>query len=80
MAQQVLIQELGDGVEEATFAEWLKDVGDTVAVGEPIAEVMTDKVNLEIESTVAGVLTTQLVGAEETVRLGQAIADVEAAQ
>jgi pyruvate/2-oxoglutarate dehydrogenase complex dihydrolipoamide acyltransferase (E2) component len=79
MTHQVAIQELGDGVEEATFAEWLKDVGDEVAEGEPLAEVMTDKVNLEIEAPVSGVLTTRKVAPEDIVRLGQVIAEIEEA-
>jgi pyruvate/2-oxoglutarate dehydrogenase complex dihydrolipoamide acyltransferase (E2) component len=79
MTHQVAIQELGDGVEEATFAEWLKDVGDEVAEGEPLAEVMTDKVNLEIEAPVGGVLTARKVAPEDIVRLGQVIAEIEEA-
>ena len=78
MAHEVAIEQLGDGVEEATFAEWLKEVGDAVAAVEPLAEVMTDKVNLEIESPVAGVLRTRLVEAEDVVRLGQVVAVIEA--
>jgi pyruvate/2-oxoglutarate dehydrogenase complex dihydrolipoamide acyltransferase (E2) component len=80
MSAQVSINDLGDGVEEAVFAAWLKEVGDSVAVGEAIAEVMTDKVNLEIESTVAGVLASQDCEPEDIVRLGQVIGliDVQA--
>ncbi|MDP9906035.1 MULTISPECIES: biotin/lipoyl-containing protein [Arthrobacter] len=80
MSHQVFINDLGDGVEEAVFAAWLKDVGDFVAVGEPIAEVMTDKVNLEIESTVAGVLTNQDCEPEDSVRIGQVIGVIEVQQ
>lgn len=79
MAHEVAIEELGDGVEQATFAEWLKDVGDQVSAGEPLAEVMTDKVNLEIEAPVAGVLRSQQVVPEDVVRLGQVIAVIEEA-
>lgn len=80
MSAQVSVNDLGDGVEEAVFAAWLKDVGDFVAVGEPIAEVMTDKVNLEIEATVAGVLTHQACEPEDTVRIGQVIGVIEEQQ
>lgn len=80
MAFQVAIEELGDGVEEATFSEWLKAVGDDVAAGEPLAEVMTDKVNLEIESPVAGVLRSRRVQPEDVVKLGQVIAEIEVTQ
>jgi pyruvate/2-oxoglutarate dehydrogenase complex dihydrolipoamide acyltransferase (E2) component len=77
MAFQVAVEELGDGVEEATFSEWLKAVGDDVEAGEPLAEVMTDKVNLEIDAPVAGVLRSRLVQPEEVVRVGQVIAEIE---
>lgn len=79
MAHEVAIEDLGDGVEQATFAEWLKQVGDEVSAGEPLAEVMTDKVNLEIEAPVAGVLSEQRVGPEDVVRRGQVVALIEPA-
>ena len=77
MTHEVAVEELGDGVDQATFAEWLKQVGDEVTAGEPIAEVMTDKVNLEIVSPVAGVLAAQKAAPEDTVELGQVIAVIE---
>ena len=77
MSYEVKVDSLGDGVESAVFAAWIKNVGDSVEAGEPIAELMTDKVNLEIESPVAGVLAEQKVGAEETVALGQTIAVID---
>ncbi|MBU2698477.1 biotin/lipoyl-containing protein [Nocardioides sp. WV_118_6] len=76
MSTSVSITELGDGVEEAVLATWLCAVGDTVAAGEPIAEVMTDKVNLEIEAPVAGVVTALHGEPEDTVRIGQVIAEI----
>lgn len=79
MAHEVAIEDLGDGVEQATFAEWLKQVGDEVSAGEPLAEVMTDKVNLEIEAPVAGVLSEQRVVPEDVVRRGQVVALIEPA-
>lgn len=79
MAHEVAIEDLGDGVEQATFAEWLKQVGDEVSAGEPLAEVMTDKVNLEIEAPVAGVLSAQQVDPEDIVQRGQVIALIEPA-
>lgn len=76
MSTSVSITELGDGVEEAVLATWLCTVGDTVVAGEPIAEVMTDKVNLEIEAPVAGVVTALHGEPEDTVRIGQVIAEI----
>lgn len=76
MSTSVSITELGDGVEEAVLAAWLCAVGDTVTAGAPIAEVMTDKVNLEIEAPVAGVVTALHAEPEDAVRIGQVIAEI----
>ncbi|GAA3657064.1 hypothetical protein GCM10022237_16440 [Nocardioides ginsengisoli] len=78
MSTSVSITELGDGVEEAVLATWLCAVGDTVDAGQPIAEVMTDKVNLEIEAPVAGVVAALHGEPEDTVRIGQVIAEIGA--
>jgi pyruvate/2-oxoglutarate dehydrogenase complex dihydrolipoamide acyltransferase (E2) component len=77
MRYEVKVESLGDGVESAVFATWIKQVGESVEAGEPIAELMTDKVNLEIEAPVAGVLVEQKVEAEENVALGQTIALID---
>lgn len=77
MQHDITIQNLGEGVEEATFAEWLKQVGDEVTTDEPIAELMTDKVNLELVSPFTGVLTAQLCEAEDVVAVGAVIAHIE---
>ena len=65
---------LGESVTEGTFTQWLKNVGDTVEVDEPLLEVSTDKVDTEIPSPVAGVLTKILVDEDETVEIGDQIA------
>ena len=52
----VTMPQLGEGVEEGTIGKWLKKVGDHVAVGEPIVEVVTDKVNAEVPSPFEGTL------------------------
>lgn len=80
MNHEVTIQSLGDGVEEATFAEWLKEIGDEVSEGEAIAEVMTDKVNVEIEAPASGILLSQRCEGEDTVKVGQTIAEIGVAQ
>ena len=56
MAHSVEMPELGESVTEGTITTWLKEVGDTVEVDEPLLEVSTDKVDTEIPSPVAGVL------------------------
>lgn len=75
MGVNIVVEDLG-GAEEGVFAVWLKEVGETVAVGEPIAEVMTDKVNVEIEASAAGILTDRLVDEEDAVSLGQVIGTI----
>ncbi|MEV7428169.1 2-oxoglutarate dehydrogenase, E2 component, dihydrolipoamide succinyltransferase [Nocardioides sp. NPDC092400] len=75
----VLMPRLGVSVTEGTVSTWLKQVGDPVEVGEPICEVATDKVDTEIESTVAGVLTEQLYAVDEVVAVGDPLATVATA-
>ncbi|MGL5864656.1 MAG: 2-oxo acid dehydrogenase subunit E2 [Dermatophilaceae bacterium] len=67
---------LGESVTEGTVTRWLKQVGDEVAVDEPLLEVSTDKVDTEIPSPVAGTLTTILVGEDDTVPVGAELAIV----
>ncbi|MDN4171698.1 2-oxoglutarate dehydrogenase, E2 component, dihydrolipoamide succinyltransferase [Nocardioides sp. SOB77] len=75
----VLMPRLGVSVTEGTVSSWLKQVGDPVEVGEPICEVATDKVDTEIESTVAGVLAEQLYAVDEVVQVGEPLATVTTA-
>ncbi|WP_431869112.1 2-oxoglutarate dehydrogenase, E2 component, dihydrolipoamide succinyltransferase [Nocardiopsis eucommiae] len=70
----VTIPALGESVTEGTITQWLKNVGDTVEEDEPLLEVSTDKVDTEIPSPVAGVLTKILVNEDETVEIGTEIA------
>ena len=74
MSESVLLPALGESVTEGTVTRWLKKVGDTVAVDEPLVEVSTDKVDTEIPSPFAGVLEQILVQEEETVQVGAALA------
>lgn len=70
MSEQVVLPALGESVTEGTVTRWLKKVGDTVAVDEPLVEVSTDKVDTEIPSPVAGVIEQILVQEDETVQVG----------
>ncbi|WP_304439891.1 biotin/lipoyl-containing protein, partial [Cellulosimicrobium sp. I38E] len=70
MSENVQMPALGESVTEGTVTRWLKSVGDTVAVDEPLLEVSTDKVDTEIPSPVAGVLEQILVQEDETVEVG----------
>lgn len=70
MSESVVLPALGESVTEGTVTRWLKKVGDTVAVDEPLVEVSTDKVDTEIPSPVAGVIEQILVQEDETVEVG----------
>jgi pyruvate dehydrogenase E2 component (dihydrolipoamide acetyltransferase) len=70
MSTPVTLPALGESVTEGTVTRWLKQVGDTVAVDEPLLEVSTDKVDTEIPSPVAGVLLEITAAEDETVEVG----------
>ena len=74
MAQEIKMPALGESVTEGTVTEWLKQVGDTVEVDEPIVEVSTDKVDSEVPSPYAGKIVKILVEEDETVEVGSVIA------
>jgi 2-oxoglutarate dehydrogenase E2 component (dihydrolipoamide succinyltransferase) len=65
---------LGESVSEGTVTRWLKNEGDVVAMDEPLLEVSTDKVDTEIPSPVAGVLSKIVVGVDQTVAVGAELA------
>jgi 2-oxoglutarate dehydrogenase E2 component (dihydrolipoamide succinyltransferase) len=72
----VVLPALGESVTEGTVTRWLKKVGDTVSVDEPLVEISTDKVDTEIPSPVAGVIQQILVKEDETVAVGAVLAVV----
>ncbi|HEX5498591.1 MAG TPA: biotin/lipoyl-containing protein, partial [Thermomicrobiales bacterium] len=72
----VIMPKMGDAMEEGTLLRWLKQVGDDVEAGEPIAEIETDKVSLEIEAAESGVLSQILAAEGATVPIGTAIATI----
>jgi 2-oxoisovalerate dehydrogenase E2 component (dihydrolipoyl transacylase) len=76
---KVTMPQLGESVAEGTIGKWLKQVGDHVAKYEPLLEVITDKVNAEVPSPVAGVLTEILVQEGETVPNNAEIAIIDEA-
>ena len=75
-ATDVDMPELGESVTEGTITTWLKEVGDTVEVDEPLLEVSTDKVDTEIPSPVAGTLVEILAQEDDTVEVGEVIARI----
>ena len=70
---EVTLPQLGETVTEGTITRWFKKVGDTVAADEPLFEVSTDKVDTEVPSPIAGVLTEIRVPEGETVPVGAVI-------
>ena len=73
---QILVPTLGESVSEATVATWLKKEGDNVAVDEPIVELETDKVTLEVNAPAAGVLSSIVVQEGENVEVGALLGEI----
>src|SRR6187549_3511792 len=74
MPVSVTMPRLGESVTEGTVTRWLKHEGDRVEVDEPLLEVSTDKVDTEIPSPAAGVLSRIVVGEDETALVGSELA------
>ncbi len=74
MSNSVQMPALGESVTEGTVTRWLKQVGDDVAVDEPLVEISTDKVDTEIPSPFAGVLEKIVVAEDETAEVGAELA------
>ncbi|OBB03340.1 hypothetical protein A5665_15645 [Mycolicibacterium fortuitum] len=74
MAISVQMPALGESVTEGTVTRWLKQEGDTVELDEPLLEVSTDKVDTEIPSPAAGVLTKIVAQEDDTVEIGGELA------
>ncbi len=70
------LPQVGESVTEGVIGKWLKSVGDRVERFDPLVEVVTDKVNMEMPSPVTGTLTAVLVGEGETIPMGTPIAEV----
>ncbi|MDM4720086.1 2-oxoglutarate dehydrogenase, E2 component, dihydrolipoamide succinyltransferase [Micromonospora sp. WMMA1363] len=79
MPVSVTMPRLGESVTEGTVTRWLKQEGDTVEADEPLLEVSTDKVDTEIPSPAAGVLTRIVVGEDETAEVGSELAVIDGA-
>ena len=65
---------MGEGIEEVTIVEWLRQVGDSVTEGDPIVTVETDKASMEIEAPATGTLTELLVEPGDAPEVGDPIA------
>jgi 2-oxoglutarate dehydrogenase E2 component (dihydrolipoamide succinyltransferase) len=76
MALQVVVPQLGESVVEARITRWLKQEGDAVSVGEPIVELETEKIDVEVGADQAGVLSKILRQEGEDVQVGEALAEI----
>jgi len=79
MATEIRVPTLGESVTEATIGTWLKKAGDTVAVDEPLVELETDKVTLEVPAPAAGVLSEILAKEGETVEVNALLGQIDEA-
>ena len=78
MSEKILVPVLGESVNEASIAKWLKKKGEKVNVDEPIVELETDKVNLEVPSPLHGVITEVNYKEGDTVEVGAVLGSVTA--
>ncbi len=76
---ELKLPRMGESVAEATLTIWLKEVGDTIELDEPIFEIATDKVDSEVPSEVEGVLVEKRFEVDDIVKVGQTVAIIEVA-
>jgi len=77
MSNEIRVPTLGESITEATIAQWYKKPGDAVAIDEPLCELETDKVTIEVPAQSAGVLAEVVVGEGETVEVGALLGSIE---
>ena len=77
MSEQILVPVLGESITEATIAKWLKNVGDTVEADEPVVELETDKVNLEVPSPISGTIGDIKFKDGDVVKVGTVLGSVK---
>jgi len=73
MSSEITVPALGESIVEATVGSWLKQTGDVVDMGDPVVELETEKVNMEIVATASGILESILKEAGETVAVGDVL-------
>ena len=78
MEKKINMPKLAPDMESGVLCAWLKEEGESVAAGEPLFEIETNKVVNQVEATTSGVLKKQLVEEGDTVRVDTAVAVVEA--
>ena len=80
MANQILVPSLGESVTEATVSKWFKQVGESVDSDEPLVELETDKVNIEVPSPLSGTLSSIKVKEGDVVEVGALLGVVKNGQ
>ena len=76
MSEKILVPELGESITEATLAKWLKNKGDTINADEPVVELETEKVNLEVPSPITGVVSEVNFKNGDTVEVGAVLGTI----
>lgn len=77
MVTDVLVPQMGESVLEGTILDWKVKIGDRIEINQPLVELMTDKVNVEIPAEASGILTAQFVKVGEVVPVGTRIATID---
>ena len=77
MPANVVVPEVGESIVDARVAKWLKKEGDAVSVGEPLVELETDKIDLEVSAPQAGVLSRIAHGDGADVKVGEVLGVIE---
>ena len=77
MAEKITVPTLGESITEATVSKWLKTQGEKVSADEPLVELETDKVNVEVPAPISGILGSITVKEGETVNVGSLLGTVE---
>ncbi len=78
-AEKLVVPELGESISEAVVGKWLVSVGDTVAADEPVVDLETDKITMQIPAPVAGALTEQNFSEGDTVQVGDIVGAIDPA-
>ena len=77
MDEEILVPTLGESITEATVSKWLKNPGEKVAADDPVVELETDKVNLEVPSPIDGIFSEKKVNEGETVQVGAILGTIK---
>src|SRR5690606_21091485 len=74
---ELRLPQMGESVAEATLTAWLKEVGDSIELDEPIFEIATDKVDSEVPSEVEGVLLEKRYAVDDVIKVGDVVAVIQ---